>query len=159
MTSPPNHRTTSARGRRFDRITAQAQRLVTGLHTLLYRLSAGRIGGRLGNAPVLLLFTLGRRSGRLRITPLCYVQDGARIALIGSNGGAASDPAWVHNLRARPRALVQIGAQLRPVRARMAEGPEREHFWQQAVALYAGYATYQRRTDRRIPVIVLEAEQ
>lgn len=156
MASPSQPATPPARGRRFGRVTARAQRLVTGGHTLVYRLSAGRIGGRLGNAPVLLLFTLGRKSGRLRITPLCYVRAGERIALIGSNGGTAGDPAWVHNLRARPRALVQIGRQILTVRARVAEGPEREHFWQQAVALYAGYAAYQRRTDRRIPVIVLE---
>ncbi len=153
------HAPTGRRGRPFGYRKAQAQRFVTALNTLAYRLTDGRVAGQFFGAPVLLLHTIGRKTGRLRITPLCYVRDGERLVLIGSNGGAARDPAWLHNLRARPRALIQLGADRIEVRARDAEPDERERLWQRAVAMYPGYAEYQRRTDRRIPLVVLEPYQ
>lgn len=155
-TTQTTHAATQRRGRSFGYRKAQAQRLITALNTLAYRLTGGRVAGQFYGAPVLLLHTIGRKTGRLRITPLCYVRDGDRIALIASNGGTARDPAWLHNLRSRPRALIQIGADRIEMLARAAAADEREQLWQRAVAMYPGYATYQRRTDRRIPVIVLE---
>jgi F420H(2)-dependent quinone reductase len=163
MTQPATHASRPATqaspvrcGRRFGYHKAQAQRLITAINTLVYRLTDGRVAGRFFGAPVLLLHTVGRRTGRLRITPLCYVSDEDRLVLVGSNGGTASDPAWLHNLRARPRALVRVGDDSIDVTAREAHDSERERLWQRAVEMYPGYAGYQRRTDRPIPVIVLE---
>jgi F420H(2)-dependent quinone reductase len=156
---PMTHTTSTRRGRPFGRARAQAQRLVTAINTLVYRLTGGRVAGQFYGAPVLLLHTIGRKTGRFRITPLCYVRDGERIALIASNGGTASNPAWLHNLRARPRALVHLGDDLTTMTIQDVSAAERDRLWQQAVAMYPGYAEYQRRTDRRIPVIVLEPDR
>jgi deazaflavin-dependent oxidoreductase (nitroreductase family) len=110
----------------------------------------------MGKAPLLLLHHVGRRSGKRRVTPLIYVDDGGRLALVASAGGAAGHPAWFVNLRARPETEVEVRGERRAVRAREAEGDERERLWRRAVELYPNYAVYARRTGRRIPVVVLE---
>jgi deazaflavin-dependent oxidoreductase (nitroreductase family) len=107
--------------------------------------------------PTLLLTTTGARSGQPRDTPLIYFRDGGRIVLLASNYGEARHPAWYHNLRATPRALVTVDGATTPYQAREAEGAEREELWRKALAFYAGYAAYSRRAGgRRIPIIVLE---
>ncbi|HXF81602.1 MAG TPA: nitroreductase family deazaflavin-dependent oxidoreductase [bacterium] len=107
--------------------------------------------------PVLLLTTRGRRSGQPRTNVLTYLPDGGALVVIASNGGAPRHPHWFLNLRAHPEAQVEIGGRRRSVRAREAEGPERDRLWALVVQRYGGYAVYQRRTRRRIPVVVLTA--
>jgi deazaflavin-dependent oxidoreductase (nitroreductase family) len=126
-----------------------------GLHRALYRWSGGRIGGRMGRAPVLLLTVAGRRTGKLRTTPLLYGRAGDDLVVIASVGGAPKHPAWYLNLR-EAEGEVLIGRDRLRVRARDAEGEERERLWAEMVALYPPYAEYQTRTARRIPVVVLE---
>lgn len=128
------------------------------LHRWLYRRTGGRIGGRIVGMPVLLLTTTGRHTGRPHTNPLTYLPHGDDLAVIASNGGARSHPDWFLNLRAHPAAYVQVGSRRFAVRAREAEGPEREALWARAVRRYGGYAGYQTRTRRRIPVVVLTAD-
>jgi len=145
-----------ARGRRFAGATRRFQRLLTGIHTLVYRLSGGRLGGRLVDMPVLLLNTVGQRSGRLRVTPLTYYPDDGRYVLVASNGGTAGSPGWYHNLLASPRALVQVGARVFDARAERVDATERARLWPLVTQMYPGYRDYQARTDRELPLVALE---
>ena len=133
-------------------------RRLMGVHTFVYRASGGRLGHRLPglDAPMLLLDHVGAKSGTKRTSPLLYIPDGDNVAIIASKGGYPKSPGWFHNLRANPETTVQIGGERRPVRARVTEGEERRRLWDRAVELYPTYADYQRRTDREIPVVVLE---
>jgi deazaflavin-dependent oxidoreductase (nitroreductase family) len=105
---------------------------------------------------MLLLDHVGAKSGTRRTTPLVYVEDGADVVIVASKGGHPKHPAWFHNLRANPETTVQIGAERRPVRARVATAEERPRLWKKAVATYRGYRGYQERTEREIPLVVLE---
>jgi deazaflavin-dependent oxidoreductase (nitroreductase family) len=129
---------------------------VTGrIHNTLYRWTNGKVGGHMKKAPVLLLTVRGRKSGKLRTAPLLYGRDGANYVVIASKGGDPKHPAWYLNLR-RGEADLRIGADTVHVRARDAEGDERDRLWAQMVAVWPPYADYQRKTERRIPVVVLE---
>jgi deazaflavin-dependent oxidoreductase (nitroreductase family) len=136
------------------------QKLVTralvGTHLALFRATGGRVGGRLGALRVLLLTTTGRKSGRPRTVPLVYFEDGERLVVIGSRGGDPRDPLWWENLRATPRASVQVGAETREVRARIASAEERARLWPRVKRENPAYAQYEKRTTREIPVILLE---
>ena len=90
------------------------------------------------------------------ISPLLYVQDGERLAIIASKGGHPRHPAWFHNLRANPDTTVQVGSRKVPVTARVATDAERKRLWPEVVKAYSGYEGYQRRTERKIPLVVLE---
>lgn len=139
-----------------DRLWPVLNRLMQG-HTAVYRATGGRIGHRFpGSPPMLLLDHVGARSGQRRTTPLVYVDDGDDVVIVASKGGHPRHPAWFHNLRANPDTTVQIGSERRAVRARVATAAERERLWPMAVETYGGYAGYQRRTDREIPLVVLE---
>jgi len=131
-------------------------RILGGLHKRVYRLTGGRVGGRIGKLPVLLLTTIGRKSGRPRTQPLAYTRVGDGYAVIASKGGAAQHPLWYLNLRANPLAEVTVGRETRKVRARDAEGEERERLWRTLADLYPGYDRYAQKTSRRIPVVVLD---
>jgi deazaflavin-dependent oxidoreductase (nitroreductase family) len=131
-------------------------RIVGGLHSRIYRLSGGKVGGKLGKAPVLLLTTTGRKSGQPRTNPLLYAQAGDGYVVIASKGGADEHPLWYLNLRASPRAEVTVGRETRQVNAREAEGEERERLWRALADLNPGYDKYAEKTARRIPVLVLE---
>ena len=131
-------------------------RWLTRIHTSLYLWTRGAIGGRMGTSPILLLTTIGRKSGVLRTTPLFYLADGTRFALVASNGGAEQHPLWWRNLLADPRAGVQVGRQNINMMARQATPEERAQLWPRLVAVYAPYADYQKRTSREIPVVILE---
>jgi len=109
--------------------------------------------------PVLLLTTTGRRSGKARTTPLTFFRDGADLAVIASNGGADQPPDWSLNLRQNPRAVVRIGTDELTVRARTASTEERERLWVEITATYSGYARYQRKTERLIPVLILTPDR
>lgn len=130
-------------------------RIFTGIHTFLYRLSGGRIGGRFGKSPVLLLTTTGRKTGKQRTTPLLYLKDDDKLILVASKGGAPTHPIWWLNLQARPQAEVEIGQQKLAVIARQADTEERNRLWPLLVAMYASYDAYQKKTTREIPVILL----
>ena len=131
-----------------------------GVHALLYRLTGGRIGHHVpGLPPTLLLDHVGARSGTRRTSPLIYVDDPPNAVIVASKGGYPRHPAWYHNLRAHPDTVVQIGSERRAVRARVATENERERLWPMAVATYPGYRDYQRRTDRTIPLVILEPRQ
>jgi deazaflavin-dependent oxidoreductase (nitroreductase family) len=129
----------------------------------LYRRTGGRVGGkwRIGAGfrnpvPICLLEHRGRKSGRLRTTPLVYLDDGERIVVVASQAGRPEHPMWYLNLLANPEVTVQVGKARRPMRARVAEPDERGYLWPRLVDLYADYDSYQSWTDRVIPVVVLE---
>jgi F420H(2)-dependent quinone reductase len=126
------------------------------LNVPLYRVSGGRIGGRVNRAPVLLLTTTGRKSGHERTAPVVYLQDGANVVVINTNAGNARVPAWSLNLKANPEAEVEVGRRRYPVRARVAEGEERADLWRKHNEQYAGFDDYQTKLDREASVIVLE---
>jgi len=134
-------------------------RLAWRLHRWLYALSGGRIGTSVNGMPVLMLTTRGRRSGDLRTVGLQYMAAGPACVVIGSYVGEDRHPAWWLNLQAEPAATIRRGRRVERVRAREADGAERETLWRQIVAIDPGFAEYQRRTTRRIPVVVLEPEQ
>ncbi|MGE5407785.1 MAG: nitroreductase family deazaflavin-dependent oxidoreductase [Syntrophothermus sp.] len=135
---------------------ARGLRWAGKLNTPIYRLSRGRLMAHVGKAPVLLLTTTGRRSGQPRTAPLAYLADGERMIVIGSNAGNAKVPAWALNLKANPEAKVEVGGRRLSVRARVAEGAEREDLWRRCNEQYAGFDDYAERTDRDIAVFVLE---
>lgn len=130
--------------------------VVLGTHQWLYDKSGGRIGASLAGRPMLLLRTVGAKTGLPRTAALLYVRDGDGYAVIASKGGDTRNPGWYHNLRADPDVEIQVGTETIPVRATVAEGEQRDRIWAAADAVNKGqYETYQSRTDRRIPVIVL----
>ena len=129
---------------------------VSGMHTALYRASAGRIGSRVQGMPVLLLTTTGRRSGKPRTTPLLYVREGDTIVVVASNGGSDSSPAWWLNLRSDPHVEVEIGRARTRVTARKASPEERVRLWAEFTSGFPGYAKYATKTAREIPVVMLE---
>jgi len=131
-------------------------RLAWFVHRWLYRLSGGRIGRRMNGFEILMLATRGRRSGELRRVALQSLDHGDGWAVIASYAGEDRHPSWWLNLLAEPMADVQIGGAHAPVRAREAAGEEREVLLRRFVAVDPAYAEYERRTKRRLPVVVLE---
>ncbi|WP_370935391.1 nitroreductase/quinone reductase family protein [Amycolatopsis sp. cg13] len=127
-----------------------------GLSVWLYRRSGGAIGGVLGGAPILLLTTTGRKTGRTRTRPVVYTEDDGRLVVVAARGGDDHHPAWWLNLRATGRASVQVGKDRFDVKAREAVGEERDRLWEKLVAVYPPYAEYADKTSRRMPVVVLE---
>ncbi len=93
------------------------------------------------------------------MTPVLFLADGKRLVIVGSKGGAAKHPAWFHNLRASPETTVEVGRTRIRVRAREASEPERKAYWPRLLGIYPSYAVYQGRTDRLLPVIVLEPDE
>lgn len=128
----------------------------TRLHCRLYRATGGTVGAQLRGAPVLLLRTTGRRTGRARETPLFYFDHGGRYVVVASGGGSPRHPCWFLNLEAEPRAAIQIGSEVRRVRARTADPRERDELWPLATEHYPGYLHYQELTTRQIPVVLLD---
>lgn len=128
----------------------------TRLNVVLFRVSGGRVGGRIGGAPVLLLHHVGRRSGVAMTSPLLYLDDSPNVVIVASKGGTDAHPAWFHNLMAMDTTEIELpGRQRRWVRPRVAEATEREALWTRLVDLYRGYADYASYTDRAIPIVVL----
>jgi deazaflavin-dependent oxidoreductase (nitroreductase family) len=132
----------------------------TKVHVALYRRSGGRIGGNLPGWPdakVALVDHRGAKSGADRTSPLMYHRDGASLAVVASKAGQPTNPAWFHNLMANPETTVQVGAEVREVRARLATEAERERLWPQFDAFYPGYSTFRERAHPRvIPIVLLE---
>jgi F420H(2)-dependent quinone reductase len=142
-------------GREFSRPAEAVLKLWTAAHTAVYRLSGGKLGTKMGKSPVLLLETVGRKSGKRRTSPLFYLPDGDRFVIVASKGGAARDPAWWLNLKAKPRTEVQVGPRRVTVDAEQANPDERARLWPRLTAMYPSYDGYQKKTTRQIPVIVL----
>lgn len=131
--------------------------VVWKIHKALWRASGGRLGSNTGGMPVLELTTMGRKSGEPRSVLLHYLEDGDSYLVLGSNVGRDAPPAWSLNLEANPRATVSTADREQAVIARKAEGAERDDLWRKAVADKGDYGVYATRTDRTIPVFVLEA--
>jgi deazaflavin-dependent oxidoreductase (nitroreductase family) len=139
-----------------DQLWPVYRRVMSG-HAVAYRLTGGLIGHRFpGAPPSLLLDHVGAKSGTKRTTPLTYLRDGDDFVIVASKGGHPSNPGWFYNLRANPDTTVQVGSKRRPVHARVANPEERTRLWPKVVEIYSGYAGYQKRTDREIPLVILE---
>jgi deazaflavin-dependent oxidoreductase (nitroreductase family) len=121
-----------------------------------FRANGGKVGGQFEGAPLLLLHTTGARSGQDRVSPVMYQDLGGPVAVFASKGGAPDNPDWYHNLLANPDVSTEIGTTTRPMRARVAGGDERTRIWDRQKAAYPGFADYEAKTDREIPVVVLE---
>ena len=119
-----------------------------------FRANGGKVGD--GKIPHVLLTTTGAKSGLTRVNPLNYSKDGDRIIVIASKAAAPTHPDWYHNLVANPEAIIELGAERFPVRARVAEGQERERLFNAQAALMPFFAEYQQSTARQIPVIIFE---
>jgi F420H(2)-dependent quinone reductase len=141
---------------RLSTTSARALKAFGKLNVPLYRLSGGRLFGQLDRAPVLLLTTVGRRSGQPRTAPVVYLADGERLIVIGSNAGHERAPAWSLNLEANPLAQVELRSERRQVHARVAEGDERAELWRKVNEMYSGFDDYSARTTRDIRLFVLE---
>lgn len=137
-------------------IGARGLRLIGRLNVPIYRLSGGRLGAKVNDGPVLLLTTTGRKSGEPRTAPILYLAHGEAMILIDTNGGNEKLPGWSHNLKAKPRAEVQIGKSKFAVKARIAAGAEREELWRACTDQYSGFDEYVEWLDRTPSVWVLE---
>ena len=123
-----------------------------------YEASGGKEGGTLQGKPVVILTTKGRRSGRVRKTPLMRVEHEGAYAVVASMGGAPKHPVWFLNLMESPDVTLQDGPNVYQVAAHEAEGDERDRWWARAVEAWPAYEEYQTKTDRRIPVVVLDPQ-
>ena len=130
-------------------------RVLGRMHVRLYRLTGGRFVGRVGKAPILLLTTTGRRSGEPRTAPLLYLRDGDQLAIVASFGGHPKHPVWYLNLSANPEVQIQVGRERFAATASTANAEERKRLWPLFVEMYPGYAGYQRKTEREIPIVLL----
>jgi deazaflavin-dependent oxidoreductase (nitroreductase family) len=132
-------------------------KMLSGLHRGVLRASGGRVGGRIVGMPVLLLTTRGRRSGRPRTVPLTYIRDGGALILVASYGGRPRNPDWFENLVVHPEVDVDLDGERCARRARPAGADERARLWPLVVEAYRGYAAYQAKTSREIPLAILES--
>lgn len=128
----------------------------SAVHAFLYRLTHGVVGRRLVDNDILLLTTTGHRSGEEHTVPLLYLTDGDRYVVIASYGGRPHHPVWYKNLVAQPEVGVQVRSRRQSMVARTATSEERQRWWPRVVAAYDGYAAYQSRTGREIPIVFLE---
>jgi F420H(2)-dependent quinone reductase len=139
-----------------DRMWPVLNRLMRG-HARVYRATGGRIGGRFpGLPPMLLLDHVGAKSGTSRTTPLVYMPDGDALVVVASKGGYPQHPAWFSNLRSSPDTEVQLGSKRFKVHAREANADERRRLWPKAVAYNPRWGSYQERTERKIPLVILQ---
>src|SRR5690349_24755701 len=123
-----------------------------------FRATGGRVSGALAGTPLLLLHHAGKRTGTRRVTPLAYsCHSGGRLVVVATNGGAATHPAWLHNLRACPDVSIEVGADTITVRASEADGRECEELWAEVVQQYPDVGRFASQTRRTIPVVVLNS--
>lgn len=121
-----------------------------------FRTNEGRVGGRFEGAPVLLLTTTGAKSGKKRVNPMMYLLENGTVYVFASKAGAPTNPDWYHNLVANPEVTVELGAETYQATAKVVEGSERDRIYAHQSELYPGFAEYQQKTDRVIPVVALE---
>ena len=122
-----------------------------------FRANEGKVGGDFEGAPLLLLHSTGAKSGAERINPVMYRPVGDALAVFASKAGADTNPDWFHNVKAHPDVEVEVGTETRQLRARVAEGTERDGIWEAQKADWSGFADYESKTDRVIPVVILES--
>ena len=140
-----------------ERVANVFIKIMTTLNVWVFRLSGGRLGSRFARgAPVCLVTMKGRKSGESRTVALIYLADGANVVIVASKGGMAKHPIWYLNLVANPRCEVEIGSERRAMTARTATAAEKQSLWPRLVAVYRDYDDYQARTERDIPVVILE---
>jgi deazaflavin-dependent oxidoreductase (nitroreductase family) len=120
-----------------------------------FRANGGKVGGMFAGRTLLLLHTSGAKSGQPRINPVAYVKDGDRFVIIASKGGAPTNPDWYYNLVAHPDVTVEVGTEQFQVHATVAAEPDRTRLYQQMVAMMPGFAEYEQKTTRKIPVFIL----
>jgi len=120
-----------------------------------FRTHGGKVGGPFEGAPLLLLTSIGAKSGEARTTPVMYLPDGARMVIFASKAGAPTNPAWYHNLLANPSATVEVGTSKLEVEASVLTGEERDRLYEQQAALYPRFADYAQQATREIPVVAL----
>jgi deazaflavin-dependent oxidoreductase (nitroreductase family) len=138
-------------------MTEDATKLFGAEHVRRYRETGGDVGHIWKEgATVLILTTTGRTSGEPRDTPLIYARDDDRFVIVASNGGDPDHPGWYRNLTKEPEVELQVLDDVFPAHARTAEGDERDRLWEKANEIWPHYREYQKRTDREIPVVVLE---
>lgn len=138
-------------------ITDAGMRAINALHRGVLAATGGRLGSRLGTMDVVELHTIGRSSGRRRTTMLTTpISDAEKLVLVASKGGSDSHPAWYLNLRSHPEVEVTVSGETRKMRARTASPEEKDELWPRIVGAYPGYARYQRKTGRDIPVVICE---
>ncbi|MBK7975475.1 MAG: nitroreductase family deazaflavin-dependent oxidoreductase [Deltaproteobacteria bacterium] len=137
------------------RTNATFVRWFSRFHVWLYRRTGGRVLGQVMNAPILLLTTTGRKTGVARTTPLIFLRDGSELAVVASNGGADRTPAWWLNLQQQGVGEVQIGPRRTSVTARQASAAEQARLWPLLNGIYPEYESYQKKTTRPIPVVLL----
>ena len=125
------------------------------IHVGLYRLSGGRIGGAMRGFKVLLLTTTGRKSGKQHTVPLAYFEQPGGYLIVGSNGGLPSYPAWYHNLKSKPQAMIQIARKVSAVTAEVQSGEAHAQAWQKVITAPPLYAGYEKKAGRPIPVVFL----
>jgi deazaflavin-dependent oxidoreductase (nitroreductase family) len=135
----------------------EAETLYGAEHVRAYRETGGKLGHDWKRgSKILLLTTKGRRSGEPRTTPLIYEADGDRYVIVASKGGAPEDPGWYRNLTKEPEVELQVWDEVFPAKAHVVEGEERERLWRLAAEQWPDYDAYAEKTDREIPVVVLE---
>jgi deazaflavin-dependent oxidoreductase (nitroreductase family) len=120
-----------------------------------FRTNDGRVGGNFTGRTLLLLHTIGAKSGQERVNPVAYFRDGDRLVIIASKGGSPENPAWYYNILAHPHFTVEVGTEKFEVDASVAEEPERTRLYDQMVTIMPGFGEYRLKTTRQIPVIVL----
>jgi deazaflavin-dependent oxidoreductase (nitroreductase family) len=121
-----------------------------------FRANGGRVGGPFEGAPMLLLHHTGRKTGTVRVSPVVYRREGDAYVVFGSKAGAPEHPDWFRNLEANPQAEIEVGTETIPVNVRVAEGEERDRIWSAQKADMPGFADYEQKTTREIPVVILE---
>jgi deazaflavin-dependent oxidoreductase (nitroreductase family) len=121
-----------------------------------FRANGGKVGGQFEGAPLLLLHTTGAKSGRERVNPVMYQALDHGYAVFASKGGAPTNPDWFANLLANPRVRAEIGTQIIELTAKVADGQTRDRIWTAQKTAYPGFADYERKTSRQIPVVILE---
>ncbi len=129
--------------------------LITSGNTWLIRISGGRLGNSFLGTPVLLLTTIGRKSGEPRTLPIYYMEDGERVVLVASNAGTSSDPAWLHNIRANPAVTVRIRNEERKMSAHVAAAEEKSALWPRLTRMFPKWQMMEDRSQRVFPVVVL----
>ena len=133
-------------------------KLVFSIAAALYRLTGGRIGGKVQGLPVLLLTTTGRKSGKRRVTPVGYFEADGGYVIVASNAGFDNHPGWYHNLKHNSRVTFEIRGRRATALAETAEPDRRARLWARLMELAPGYGAYQRRTRREIPIVLLQPE-
>ena len=144
------------RGRAIREADRRFIRVFVGAHRRILAASGGRILGRLGGHPLIILTTTGRKTGQPRSTPVIGIPDGPNWLVVASNGGAASQPLWVRNIAACPEVTVRRGKRTAAFRARILPDSERASRWPSLSGAYPAYDKMQAKTDRQLPVIALE---